>query len=404
MTPPIELTPVELAASRPLGSGPRRPLPDPDAMTPRQALERRLATALAEDVCVVAFSGGRDSSAVLATAVHVARREGLPLPIPAILRFPGAPEAEEREWQEIVLTHLGLREWEEVELRDELDYLGDRARRGLLRNGILWPENAHAMAVLTRLAPSATLITGLDGDGLFGDWRSADFMSLFAGRVRPHTRHLRRLLASLAPDHVRLRRRLATLPFDPLDTPWLTPEGHRLAREGWSRQLAAEPVTWPAYLRWYRDLRYLRSMEAAVDAHLADDGWRTCHPFMDGRFIAALAATGGRTGFGDRTQIMRALFGDLLPAEVVTRVGKAVFHEAFWGPGCVEWAQQWDGTGVDLDLVDPDELRRDWARGSLSTAGLLLQWTWLQAQQTDDGVDRRIEAAPVAQPSDVEHR
>src|SRR5687768_13796753 len=56
--------------------------------TAREALEQAVLVGLMRPPCVVSFSGGRDSSAVLAIAAHVARREGLPLPIPVSLRFP----------------------------------------------------------------------------------------------------------------------------------------------------------------------------------------------------------------------------------------------------------------------------------------------------------------------------
>ena len=45
---------------------------------PRRALEHVVREALLRPPCGVAFSGGRDSSAVLAVAAHVARRDGLP--------------------------------------------------------------------------------------------------------------------------------------------------------------------------------------------------------------------------------------------------------------------------------------------------------------------------------------
>lgn len=54
--------------------------------------------------CLLAFSGGRDSSALLAVAVSVAHREGLPLPIPLI--YPGVAGTDESSWQYMILDHL----------------------------------------------------------------------------------------------------------------------------------------------------------------------------------------------------------------------------------------------------------------------------------------------------------
>jgi hypothetical protein len=66
---------------------PLDPLP-PEGPTPRAALEELLAEELARQPCFVSFSGGRDSSALLATALDVARRRGLPEPAAFTLRYP----------------------------------------------------------------------------------------------------------------------------------------------------------------------------------------------------------------------------------------------------------------------------------------------------------------------------
>ena len=57
------------------------------------------------------FSGGRDSSAVLATATMVARKHGLNDPVPITLRCPAIEEADETASQELVIRHLGIEEW-----------------------------------------------------------------------------------------------------------------------------------------------------------------------------------------------------------------------------------------------------------------------------------------------------
>jgi asparagine synthase (glutamine-hydrolysing) len=84
-----------------------------------EAIEQVLTEALSRAPCVLSFSGGRDSSALLAAAVHVARREGLDLPIPATLVFPQSEDSNEDEWQAIVLRHLGVTEWDRFEIHQE---------------------------------------------------------------------------------------------------------------------------------------------------------------------------------------------------------------------------------------------------------------------------------------------
>ena len=57
---------------------------------------------------------------------------------------------------------------------------------------------------------------------------------------------------------------------------------------------------------------------------------------------------------------MDELFGDVLPREVTHRTTKAVFSEAFFGPYAREFAERWNGRGLDTTLVDPQRLRDTW--------------------------------------------
>ncbi len=88
---PLRPTSLEIASCSVTGShredatgagapGPR--VPAPPAPTAREAIERAVLPALQRQPCLVAFSGGRDSSAVLAVAALVARRPGWRSPSP----------------------------------------------------------------------------------------------------------------------------------------------------------------------------------------------------------------------------------------------------------------------------------------------------------------------------------
>ena len=83
-----ELTPIELATGVVFGVNPLR-LPAATT-TPPQALEAAVRPALQRGRCFVSFSGGRDSSPVLAAAAAVARREGLAAPVPSFRTANGA--------------------------------------------------------------------------------------------------------------------------------------------------------------------------------------------------------------------------------------------------------------------------------------------------------------------------
>ena len=93
-----QLAPLEVATGLVLGVDPRREVVAPRldvAESPLRAFERAVLPALRRGPCLVSFSGGRDSSAVLAVATGIARREGLPLPIPVTNVFPGAATTDE---------------------------------------------------------------------------------------------------------------------------------------------------------------------------------------------------------------------------------------------------------------------------------------------------------------------
>jgi asparagine synthase (glutamine-hydrolysing) len=109
-------------------------------------------------------------------------------------------------------------------------------------------------------------------------------------------------------------------------------------------------------------------------------------PLLEPGFVGALARAGGRCGWGTRTATMNALAGDLLPAEVIRRSGKARFNRAFFGAESRAFAAAWTGRGLDEALVDPEALRREWLSEvpDFRTA-LLLQSAWLADRELEIG-------------------
>lgn len=180
---PLRPTALELASGVVLGERWEPRLPQvPASLTPRQALEDAILPALECMPCLVSFSGGRDSSVVLALAAAVARRHGLPAPVPFTVRFPGVAMADESEWQELVVRHLRLDDWQRYEAGDgELDLVGPVATRLMRRHGVLWPSNAHLVEPACRAASGGSLLTGLEGDGLLGAWRCTTWPGWWPG-------------------------------------------------------------------------------------------------------------------------------------------------------------------------------------------------------------------------------
>ena len=321
-------------------------------------LEDVILDSLAAGRCLVSFSGGRDSSSVLAVAVTVARREGLPEPVPISLRFPGVASTVETEWQDLVVGHLGVKDWERIDVTAELDLLGDFACGLLRRHGLPWPPNAYIHVPMFRAARGGRLLTGFDGDGLLGAWRWKRAQAVLARWTRPAPRDAMRVALALAPVPLR-QMALRYRPLPPVT--WLRPAAQRDFSRLWTAETAAEPRRWDVRLAWYRGRRYLHLAQHSLGLAASGEGAEVRHPLADPSFIAALAAEGGAAGWGDRTAMMAALFGDLLPPALIARRGKAEFGRAVWRERARTFAEHWDGTtGVDTDLVDPEALRAVW--------------------------------------------
>ena len=344
---------------------------------PRRAFENAIMPAVASAPCFVAFSGGRDSSAVLAVATELARREGLPDPIPVTEVYPAVPESDESAWQHLVLDHLDLHEWLRIELVEGNDYLNPHASESLKTRGLIWPPALHAKpAILSRLG-SGSLLTGEGGDEVLGRRRGAQVSRLWRRGKRPDVTALRSAAGALAPEPIRRRRVLASLNESTMQ-PWISAEvrmrHHRLLAADW----ASEPLGTARSLEWLLARRSAAAASHNYGTLAAEFGLALREPFLDPSFVRSFARHTGRWGFASRTEAMRVLFGDLLPDAIVTRRSKAYFNRAFMGAATRSFARTWDGAGVDPELVDCDVLRAEWLSDMPSAiSSLLLQAAWL---------------------------
>jgi hypothetical protein len=351
----------------------------------REAIEMALARLLrGPRPVVVAFSGGLDSSTILAIAVHVARREGLPLPLAITLRFPDAPDTREGVWQDRVVRHIRLDDWVRIELGEELDVIGRYAAPALRSHGVGWPANSHILAPLLQRARGATVLTGLDGDGLFSEWQWQRASGLLARPWTMRARDIRHVALALASTGIR-RRLLRRRPLaEPLPA-WLTPTAQAACRRRVQEDRATEPLKWSTRIAWYAERRYLRCAKDATAAVAAAFGGEVAHPFLDGDFLGAIARAGGRRGFASRPQALGELAGDVLPRSLLDRADKATFHGVFLTERSRSFARGWDGSGVPIELVDTERLRDEWLRPQpdFRSAGLL-QHAWLASRNVRD--------------------
>lgn len=345
-------------ASRPLSRSTESPL---------AALERAVLPALRRTPCLVSFSGGLDSSFVLAVADRVARREGLPPPIPCTWRFVDAPRADESVWQEDVLRALALPDWQRLRADDDLDLVGPVAQRLLTRHGPLHPANLHLHLPIVEQAAGGSLLTGVGGDQILSGWR------------RPVAqRRLRRRLHDAAPSLVRAAvRRHRDDPF-----PWLHRAVSRRVLTGLERERQAEPRRFDRRVLWHTARRDLRTTCAGLDLIAADSDVLVVNPLVDPGFVTALAQRYGPHSLTDRAALLAEAGAGALPAAVSARRPKAHFLEVFLRTPTRALVSQWDGHGLDLSLVDGPALRQAWSQWPVpGGTAVLVQQVWASRQQ-----------------------
>lgn len=356
------------------------PLPDSPALagTPREVLEALLLEPLRHSPCRVAFSGGRDSSAILAAATYTARKHGLPDPVPMTARLEDYPRTWETEWQQMTVSHLGLRDWETVSITTELDALGAVATAALRRYGLYWPSQAHSIIVFAQHAGSGSLVTGGGGDEVFTPWSGRRLPMRQLAKVRPRRSAAKWMAYYALPQALRVRVYQARFP---MRIPWLQPDAERQVVER-RRARALDPTRAVGEsLERMLASRYLELVRGVLDTFATDHGVRLFEPFYDPRFVRAIAAAAPEDGYPTRSGALRAQFGDLLPDEIWTRGTKAVFTEVAWGPEARKFAEAWDGKGVDRAIVDIDRLQEEWAKPRPDARTLTcLAKAWLAAQ------------------------
>lgn len=373
----------DVSIGHPMGSLPLLPRPAHVEPDPAHALRDALRPALLRMPCVVAFSGGRDSSLLLALAADLAAREGMDPPTALTFRYPGDPVADESSWQELVVAHLrnaGLRlEWVRRDITTELDYIGPLMAPVLrAHNGPTFPAGLANTILLARHARGGSLITGNAGDEVLGGHRASVLRTVLRRRGRGlSAASWRHALACAAPAPVRLW----LAPRDVCNAPWLRPVLRSAARAETMRSDAARPLRWDRSV-WAPLASRAVMIGNRTRARIAQDyGCELIEPLGSPHFVASYAAFGGRWGGITRAMGTRLLADGLLPDAIIGRRDKAYFNASRFGPISRGFVRTWDGHGVDHSLVDPVALRAAWLGDAPppSTA-MLLQQAWLSSQ------------------------
>ena len=277
--------------------------------------------------CFVSFSGGRDSSAVLAAAAAVARREALPLPVPLTIRARAAPPSDESEFQESVVRHLGLDDWVRIDIHDELDAVGPYARRALSRHGLLWPFNAHFHSPMLEQAAGGTLLTGVGGDELWSSSSASHRSGCAAGCSSSRRAALRReVLARRDADRVPWLRPRARAPRSA--PPATTPRRCRgPCASGWSSHGAC--ATPQPAARRSTCSRPTRARRSRIRCSI----WTS---------VVGLAAAAPRAGFAHADAALAAVAGRSCPRELISRRTKASFDAVFFNEHARAFARGMD--------------------------------------------------------------
>jgi hypothetical protein len=350
--------------------------------TPREALEAAILPALRRPPCTISFSGGVDSSIVLAVAAHVARREGLPLPIPLTNRFPAVQEADEAEWQEHVVSHLGIEDWTRLEWDDELDIVGPVATGVLRRHGILAPFNVHFHYPLLERAAGGSLLSGFGGDELFDSVSRAGAARILVQHQRPRAQDLGSVALALAPRALRTRVLTRRLPIHHFS--WILPSYRRRIAHAYGAWESRDALRGDRALReWWWPSRVVQCVLAGMSVVAGDFDVMMGSPFVDPDFLAACAYAGGPGGLGagSRARGFGSIVGDLLPQAILTRRSKASFDGAFWTRHARAFVDAWDGTGLNDEAIDVEAIRAEWRRTRPDAHSFVqLQRAWLASQ------------------------
>lgn len=373
------LSDCEIAIGQPVGSVPLPAPPERVEPDPVRALRDALLPALLRPPCVVAFSGGRDSSLLLATAADLAAREGLEPPVALTFRYPDDEAADESWWQDLVIAQLhdeGLKlDWMCRDVAGELDNLGPLTAPVLRAHGSpTYPPGLGNTILLAQYARGGSLVTGNAGDEVVGGHRAGTLRAVLRRRGRGLApSDWRQVGLCVAPAAVRTR--YAERQTGPL--PWLRPDVRRAALAEMA-MLATRPLRWDRSVWSALAPRAVHIGRETRSAITAEQDCALVEPLGEVPFVASYAAVGGRWRGFTRTEGTRLLAGGLLPDALLKRGQKASFNASRFGAVSREFASNWDGRGVDEELVDPEALRDAWlADEPPAPTAMLLQQAWL---------------------------
>jgi hypothetical protein len=188
-------------------------------------------------------------------------------------------------------------------------------------------------------------------------------------------RHRRAALRALRPQRTRVAAEHRRLRAHAM--PWLRSEVRDLAIRHLVEAGEGRPLRFAESVR-LEPRRRTRELVARSRSWVSTSfGVEVRSPLLDTEFVSALADGHRWLGPGGRTEVVRELAGDLLPAAIITRSTKAEFSAVYWGHRARAFVRSWDGGGLDAELFDVDVLRDVWSSGrphAMTSAALQQAW------------------------------
>ena len=196
--------------------------------------------------------------------------------IPSTNLFPTLPDAQESEWQELVIRHLRLEDWQRRTFGGELELLGPVAKSVMSRHGLLAPATSYNVVPALADAAGGTALTGIDGDGLLDTWSYERAWNVMCRRIRPEWLVMSFEKAK-APDSRSIRR--PWLRFrESLDVTWLRPAPKADVDRAWADWWAGEPAVWDERVSWWTGSRLIALAREVMDLLARDVGTTVIHP------------------------------------------------------------------------------------------------------------------------------
>jgi asparagine synthetase B (glutamine-hydrolysing) len=339
-------------------------------------LEARLVDLLHRPAFVL-FSGGVDSSFLLALATQLARRHGLEEPTAITYRYPNEHTRPDEQYQDALAESIGLRNWVVIE-RESAEVIGPDAERVIRILGDLpgvATISAHMAAIdVARQRPGSVIITGEGGDTTFS-FQPASIPAALAQsawrnvrRPRVFAQHVRRSLPFVAPK-VRPASLLEWYPF-------LTADGLAEIHRRKLLPPRRRPLGRLRAIDMNQQRGYVLDGIASFDSLAAHHGIGYLHPLREDAFVTALVRTTPRRAFTGRNELLEHLWPGVLTDVVRNRPGKAHFTEVYFGEACREFARRWDGRSLASPYIDNERLRDCWLGDTPFPGAHLLQAAW----------------------------